>query len=103
RCGEIERLPDFPWALHIARSNLQVAAGQGDADRITVDTVIRLSDGNVASATFQRDHKLYFIVHIFCQRRIKHKTPLPDEGNRRPCREKKRRAPLPPPPPALLP
>src|ERR1700749_549921 len=45
--GMVEGLADLPRPLFLARGLLQVATGQVDADRIAVDVIERLLDGNV--------------------------------------------------------
>src|SRR5271163_2956347 len=48
--GIVERLADFPRPLFLARGNLQIAPGEVDAHRITVNMVERLVGGNVQAA-----------------------------------------------------
>src|SRR5712691_13200857 len=42
RRGGIECLADLPWPLHVARGDLQVAAGEVDAGAVAPDAVERL-------------------------------------------------------------
>src|SRR5579871_1434485 len=41
-CGIVERFTDFPRPLLLARGDLQIAAGEVDADRIAIDVAERL-------------------------------------------------------------
>ena len=68
----VEGLADFPRPLQVARSDLQIAAREIDADGVAVDAVIGLGDRNVAAAAFQRDHQFDLMVHVLGQRRIGH-------------------------------
>src|SRR4051794_35745768 len=53
RCGAVERLADLPGTLLLARGDLEVAAGEVDADGVAVDMVQRLVGGNVEAAALQ--------------------------------------------------
>src|SRR5262245_70497 len=91
-CRRIERLSDFPWALHVARGDLQIAAGQVDADGIAVDAIIGLGYRDISSAALQRNHKLDFVVHILGQRRIRYGAAVWHNGVRRLREEERGRA-----------
>ena len=66
----VERLADFPRPLLLARGDLQVAAGEVDADGIAVDVVERLVGGNVEAAALHRHDQLDLVMQILGQRRI---------------------------------
>src|SRR5512132_547287 len=88
----IESLSDFPWALHVARGDLQIAAGQVDADGIAVDAIIGLGYRDVSPAALQRNHKLDFMMHILGQRRIRYRAAVGHNGVRRLGEEERGRA-----------
>ena len=54
----VERLADLPRPFLLARGDLQVAAGQVDADGVAVDVVERLLGGDVETAALERDDQL---------------------------------------------
>src|SRR3954454_21575926 len=60
----VERLADLPGTLLLARGDLEVAAGQVDADGIAVDMVERLVGGNVEAAALHRDDQLDLVMQI---------------------------------------
>ena len=76
RRGMVERLADFPRPLQVARGDLQVAAGEIDADGVAVDAVIGLGDRDVAAAALERDHEFDLVVHVLGQRRIGHRSAV---------------------------
>src|SRR6266567_9304562 len=51
----VERLADLPGTLLLARGDLEVAAGEVDADGIAVAMIERLVGGNVEAAALHRD------------------------------------------------
>ncbi len=88
RRRSVERLADFPRPLHFARRDLQVAAGQIDADAVAPDAVIGLLGLDVQSAGFQRDHQLDFVMHVLGQRRVGHHCCHPARSHRRALRKR---------------
>ena len=68
--GIVEGFSDFPRPLLLARGELQVAAGEVDADRIAVDMVERLVGGNVEAAALHRDDQFNLVMQILGQRRV---------------------------------
>ena len=88
----VERFSDFPGPLLLARSELQIAAGEVDADRVAVDVVERLVGGNVEAATLHCHDQFDFVMQILGQRRVRdggavrldHVGVLGEEKRRRP-------------------
>ena len=72
RRGQIETLPPIPGPPLLSRGELKIAAGQVDADGITVDVVKRALGGNVRTADAYRNDKLDFVVEILGLRRVRH-------------------------------
>jgi hypothetical protein len=69
-CRRKRRLADFPGPLLLARGDLQVAAGEVDADAIAVDVVERLVGGNVEAAALHRHDQFDLVMQILGQRRV---------------------------------
>src|SRR5437588_6366233 len=68
--GIVEGFSDFPRPLLLARGELQVAAGEVDADGVAVDMVERLVGGNVQSAALRGDGQVDLVLRILGQRRV---------------------------------
>jgi hypothetical protein len=60
----------IPRPLHLTGGDLQVAAGQVDADAVAPDAVIGLLRLDVQPAGFQRDDKLDLVMHVLGQGRV---------------------------------
>ena len=76
----VERLADFPRPLEVARGDLQVAAGEVDADRVAPDAIVRLGDRNVAAAALERDHQFDLVMHVLGERGVGHRTAVRHDG-----------------------
>ena len=80
RRGQIETLPPIPGPPLLSRGELKIAAGQVDADGITVDVVKRALDWNVCTADPYRNDKLDFIMEILGLRRVRHRRAVVDHS-----------------------
>ncbi len=69
--GGVKRLADFPRALHVAGGDLQITAGEIDADAVAPNAIQRLGSWDVAAAAVERDDKFDLVVHVLGERRIR--------------------------------
>src|SRR5580704_9930356 len=88
----IERLADLPRPLDVARSDLQVATRQVDADAVAIDAGKRVFGLDVAAAAFERHDQLDFVMHVLGQRGVGHRAAVGDDRVRRLGEEERRLA-----------
>src|SRR5712671_1387537 len=77
--GIVEGFADFPRPLLLARGDLQVAAGEVDADAIAVDMIERLVGGDVEAAALHGDDQFNLVVQIPGQRRVGDRGAIRDQ------------------------
>ena len=75
RRGMLEGLAEIPWPAGLLGLALQVAARHVEADRVAVDAVERILDGDIFTASVQRDYQLDLVVHVLALVRIRKVLP----------------------------